>query len=195
MTIIVKKNTSGIVTGAVLPYLGKTSVAGFLLCNGDPVSRVTYGKLFATIGVLYGAGDGTTTFNLPDLRGQFIRSTLTPANVGVFQEDLTRGPVNDFVSSSSVASGGIHSHSGSTNSTGAHSHSIVTDNKSGGGAYPENASASNLTVSSSSAGSHNHTVSVNSTGSHNHTFTLNGGGDSETRPRNLAVSYIIGTGD
>ena len=46
--------------------------AGWLLCNGAVVSRTTYAALFAVLGTLYGAGDGSTTFGLPDLRGRFV---------------------------------------------------------------------------------------------------------------------------
>lgn len=46
---------------------------GYLECNGATVSRTTYATLFAAIGSAYGPGDGATTFNLPDLRGEFIR--------------------------------------------------------------------------------------------------------------------------
>lgn len=52
--------------GAIIPYGGSTAPAGWLLCNGAAVSRTTYSDLFAVIGTKYGAGDGTTTFNLPD---------------------------------------------------------------------------------------------------------------------------------
>jgi phage-related tail fiber protein len=50
-----------------------TAPAGFLKANGAAVSRSTYADLFAAIGTTYGAGDGSTTFNLPDLRGEFLR--------------------------------------------------------------------------------------------------------------------------
>lgn len=50
-----------------------TAPAGFLKCNGANVSRTTYAKLFARIGTTFGAGDGWSTFTLPDLRGEFIR--------------------------------------------------------------------------------------------------------------------------
>lgn len=56
--------------GVVLPYAGATEPAGWLLCFGQAVSRVTYAGLFAAIGTTYGAGDGSTTFVLPDLRGR-----------------------------------------------------------------------------------------------------------------------------
>jgi microcystin-dependent protein len=59
-------------SGALLPFAGSTAPAGYLLCDGSAVSRVTYASLFAVIGTTYGAGDGSTTFNLPDLRGRAV---------------------------------------------------------------------------------------------------------------------------
>lgn len=59
-------------SGALLPYGGAASPsADWLLCDGSAVSRTTYAVLFAIIGTAYGAGDGSTTFNLPDLRQRF----------------------------------------------------------------------------------------------------------------------------
>lgn len=52
--------------GAIIPYGGSTAPTGWLICNGAAVSRTTYSDLFAVIGTKYGAGDGSTTFNLPD---------------------------------------------------------------------------------------------------------------------------------
>lgn len=57
-------------SGAVLPFAGATAPAGYFLCYGQAVSRTTYAVLFAAIGTTWGAGDGSTTFNLPDLRGR-----------------------------------------------------------------------------------------------------------------------------
>ena len=58
--------------GMVVPYAGTAAPSGWLLCFGQAVSRTTYAGLFATIGETYGAGDGSTTFNLPDLRGRVV---------------------------------------------------------------------------------------------------------------------------
>ncbi len=55
-------------TGAVLPYGGSSAPANFLLCDGSPVSRSTYATLFAIIGTTFGVGNGSTTFNVPDMR-------------------------------------------------------------------------------------------------------------------------------
>jgi microcystin-dependent protein len=60
--------------GTVIWYAASIPPTGYLLCNGAPVARAQYPALFAAIGILYGAGDGQTTFNLPELRGEFIRA-------------------------------------------------------------------------------------------------------------------------
>jgi hypothetical protein len=64
-------------TGVILTFGGSTVPEGFLLCNGAAISRTTYAKLFAAIGTLYGAGDGATTFNLPDMRDKFAEGSGT----------------------------------------------------------------------------------------------------------------------
>lgn len=58
-------------TGTLLEFGGLAAPAGYLLCDGAAVSRVTYAALFAVIGVAYGPGDGATTFNVPDFKGKF----------------------------------------------------------------------------------------------------------------------------
>jgi len=59
--------------GSIVSYAGAAAPSGYLLCNGAAVSRTTYAALFAAIGTTYGVGNGSTTFNLPDLRGEFVR--------------------------------------------------------------------------------------------------------------------------
>lgn len=62
-------------TGSVFTFAGITAPEGFLLCDGSAVSRVAYAKLFGVIGETYGSGDGSTTFNLPNLINRFIEGT------------------------------------------------------------------------------------------------------------------------
>ena len=57
-------------TGVIFPYAGATAPDGYLMCDGTAVSRSTYATLFGVIGTSYGVGDGSTTFNVPDLRGR-----------------------------------------------------------------------------------------------------------------------------
>jgi microcystin-dependent protein len=56
--------------GTFFPFLGAAAPAGYLMCDGTAVSRTTYAGLFAVIGTTFGQGDGTTTFNLPDMKGR-----------------------------------------------------------------------------------------------------------------------------
>ena len=60
------------VIGKIIMFAGNTAPEGTLYCNGAAISRTTYSELFAAIGTTYGAGDGSTTFNVPDLRGRWI---------------------------------------------------------------------------------------------------------------------------
>lgn len=59
---------SGVPVGTIIPFAGNSVPQGYLLCDGSAISRTTYASLFAVIGTIYGAGDGSTTFNLPDYR-------------------------------------------------------------------------------------------------------------------------------
>lgn len=68
-----------VATGIVVPYGGSTAPIGWLMCYGQAVSRTTYANLFAVIGTTFGAGNGSTTFNVPDLRG---RAAIGPDNMG-----------------------------------------------------------------------------------------------------------------
>jgi microcystin-dependent protein len=58
--------------GIILPFTGATVPSGWALCYGQAISRTTYAGLFAVIGTTYGSGNGTTTFNVPDLRGRVV---------------------------------------------------------------------------------------------------------------------------
>lgn len=62
---------AGVPTGIIQPYAGAAAPTGYVLCYGQAISRVTYEDLYAIIGTTYGTGDGSTTFNVPDLRGRF----------------------------------------------------------------------------------------------------------------------------
>ncbi len=103
--------------GTVLAYVGSSAPSGFLICNGNTVSRTTYSELFSIIGTSFGNGDGVTTFHLPDLRGRFIRGYdgtagndpdkvtriesntggNTGNNIGSLQDDAFQGHYHNFI--------------------------------------------------------------------------------------------------
>ena len=87
--------SSGIPAGILAPFAGSTAPDGWLLCDGSAVSRTTYSSLFAVIAATYGAGDGSTTFGLPDLRGRMAMGLDnmggTSADVVLIEEADTVG--------------------------------------------------------------------------------------------------------
>lgn len=70
---IITSSTVNTPPGTIVFHCGSTAPSGYLKANGAQISRTTYSSLFAAIGVTFGFGDGSTTFNLPDLRGEFVR--------------------------------------------------------------------------------------------------------------------------
>lgn len=62
--------SASVATGSISMFGGSAAPAGFLICNGSAVSRTTYSALFSVVGTNFGGGDGSGTFNLPDLRGR-----------------------------------------------------------------------------------------------------------------------------
>jgi microcystin-dependent protein len=189
--------------GALLSYAGASAPAGWLLCDGAAVSRTTYAALFGVLGTTYGAGNGSTTFNVPDLRNKVAvgsGSTYTRAQTGG-AATVTLGtsqiPSHSHSFSDTTDSAGSHGHSGSTGSDGSHSHSYTaavarSDLLGGGGTSGATASGS----STGSAGSHSHGLSIDSGGSHSHTVsgttgTAGSGGSHENMPPFVAMPTII----
>ena len=94
-------------TGVGLPYAGNSVPTGFLLCNGQAVSRTEYQNLFDVIGTTYGNGDGSTTFNLPNLQNKFIEGAGTNAVGTVMSAGLPNitGSFDVYVYSPSICNG------------------------------------------------------------------------------------------
>ncbi len=114
--------------GVVNMWVTGTAPTGWLLCQGQAVSRTTYGSLFTVLSTTYGAGDGTTTFNLPDLRGRVPMGAGTGRNVAN-SADLTARTLGTRVSDDesitlTAAQSGLpaHGHPGSTASDSGHAH-------------------------------------------------------------------------
>jgi len=149
-------------TGQVATFAMITPPTGWLKCNGAAVSRTAYSALFARVGTTFGAGDGVATFNLPDLRGEFLRGW-----------DDTRGiDTNRGFASFQDSLFAKHSHTTLAKANG----SAVPGNTSSQGG---NVIGQNLAVASSVG------EAVNL-----HTITANAGG-TETRPRNVALLFCI----
>lgn len=117
----------------IFAYAGATAPDGFLLCYGQAVSRTDYARLFAVIGTTFGAGDGTTTFNVPDLRGRVAagRDNMGGTAAGRLTNSGTGHPGIDGTALG--AAGGEDRHQLTVAQTPAHSHGIQVSVTGGGG--------------------------------------------------------------
>ena len=118
-----------------LPYIGTTAPPGFLLCDGSAISRSVYAGLFAVIGTSCGAGDGITTFNIPNMKGR------VPVGIGA-SGVATLGGI-----------GGEQTHTNTIAEMPAHTHTWRSTYDPGGGSYPVGNGVGNLIQSTGSAGS------------------------------------------
>jgi len=157
-------STSVIPTGAVMSFAMNSAPSGWLICNGASLSRSVYPALFSAIGIIYGALDGAT-FNLPDLRGLFVRGFDASRGLdeagrafGVYQDDAYKShghTFNDYYQST----GGVST------------------------AYEKIQSSSDnfRTYANGGGGDTGHTTP--------NSVVANGG--TETRPKNIAMLYCI----
>lgn len=153
----------GIPAGMVAAFAMPTAPAQWLVCNGQAVSRTEYPNLFAAIGTMYGAGDGSTTFNLPDYRGYFLRGWDNGRGAdpdAASRSDRGDGTAGDNIGAKQTDEFKAHTH-GYRNSTGSAYGSLA--NGAMGGTVPTTC-CPGVTFSS---------------------------GANETRPLNISVLYCI----
>tara|TARA_R100000700_G_scaffold8662_1_gene12643 strand:- start:8354 stop:9562 length:1209 start_codon:yes stop_codon:yes gene_type:complete len=115
-------NLTGIVampTGAVVPFGGSSAPTGFLLCAGQAVSRSTYSALFGVISTTYGAGDESSTFNIPDLRGRVVAGQ---DDMGGSSADRLTGLTGGVDGDTLAATGGAETHVLTTAQLATHTH-------------------------------------------------------------------------
>lgn len=115
--------------GQVVTYVGTTAPAGWLLCDGTAVSRETYAALFNLIGETYGAGDGTTTFNIPDFRGKFLEGLPEGQTVGTSIAAGLPNITGQYSNTVAIAAAGTLTTGGGTSYSGAISSISTTKGK------------------------------------------------------------------
>jgi microcystin-dependent protein len=208
--------------GMIAPYAGATAPSGWLMADGSAVSRTTYAALYAALGGAsspYGQGDGSTTFNLPNLKGR------VPVGVDAAQTEFdaraetggakthtlttsempshTHSATHDHTASSGTESAD-HAHSGSTDAQGTHTHGVELRDKAvaGGGLGSYEYGFGTFAVGTNAAGNHGHNFSTGGrSAAHTHGITVNtnslttGGSGSGGAHNNLqpyiALHYII----
>ena len=153
----------GVNTGIVVPWGSASIPSGFLECNGQAVSRSTYAALFAVVSTTYGVGDGTTTFNVPDLTDRTVvnkSNTKNLAQTGGANTVTPTGNISGSTGSTTLTSSQIPSHLHSS---------------AGGGATagvpgcmsPTTVGMQMNTGNTGGGQSHDHTLSANFSGSAN----------------------------
>ena len=106
-------NIQGVNTGIVVPWGSASIPSGFLECNGQAVSRSTYAALFAVVGTTYGSGDGSSTFNVPDLTDRTIvnkSNTKSLAQTGGANTVTPTGNISGSTGSTTLTTQQIPSH-------------------------------------------------------------------------------------
>jgi len=148
-------------TGLIMPWTDSSIPSGFLECNGANVSRSTYAALFAIIGTTYGAGNGSTTFTLPNLQDN------TPLGKSGTKALASTGGANTVASSGNVA-GNLASHTLTTPELPSHSHPKSPSAGPRTGAPPgiifTRSSPGRTSGNTGGGGGHSHTLSGNFTG-------------------------------
>ena len=163
--------------GAIKPWTKATAPAGYLLCDGSAVSRSTYAELFAVVSTTYGSGDGSTTFNVPQLQGKMPQgydgNTYNLAGTGgantVTVAVTNNQAATNATNQSVTVTGSIDNTSITNAQMPSHTHSYE---KTNGGAVPNSGGPS-------STGTRAGTANANTGGSgsgtgHNHSHTLSG---------------------
>lgn len=199
-------------TGSVTIYAGLTIPAGWLECNGQAVLRATYPSLYANINTAYGAGDGSTTFNIPDLRGRMplgevtgpstrgqtggeATVALTAAQSGLVGHNHVQTPhwhsqpEHTHTQTAHDHTQPVHSHTFTTGVGGSHSHTLP-------GAKQGLATAAHNGTTSLAAGMSVNTGEINLSTSteptHSHTGTTNDGGDDVTGSGGVVETELSG---
>ena len=164
----------GVNTGIIVPWSDASIPSGFLECAGTAVSRSTYSALFGVVGTTYGAGDGSSTFNLPNLTDKCCISTSPSKALA------SSGGANTVTSTGNIA-GGASPHSLAAPELPSHAHTYNT----GGGSAANGGQFARGETDTPSVGTGDiHT--------HNSSANFSGGSDSVLQPY-LTLVYIIKT--
>jgi microcystin-dependent protein len=154
--------------GTIMPYAGDTEPKGWMFCDGRELSRDTHSGLFFVISTLYGIGNGSTTFNIPDMRGRVPATInqgsnrITTAGSGINGNTAGSSGGSETVS---LTSDELPSMSTNTSENGSHTHTL-NDNTivrvtSGTIDMASGGNVGSAAISTQSAGEHTHTVNFN----------------------------------
>lgn len=173
-------------SGVLVPFAGGSAPTGWLLCDGSAVSRSTYADLFTAIGVAYGSGNGSTTFNVPDTRGRMLTGKGTHADVDTLADNdgLAVGSRKPKHQHSVTINNDSHGHTMPQVSGGS---SILTHNNSGGHAIGY------LQAFNDGIGEIGQISSVTESNSGAVSVSVGDSGGATDQPSYVVVNYIVKT--
>jgi len=187
-------------TGSVHMMATTTAPSGYLKCNGTAISRTTYAALFAIIGTTHGAGDGSSTFNVPDLRGEFVRGwddsrgIDNGRNFGTSQSDNNKQ--HNHTASSTITDPGHFHYIASDEAINGSNNRL--ENKTGQdlrfatGGFVGNDSRQDYVAAAVTGAADTGRSEVKTTGI-SASVTVANSAAGESRPRNIAMMYVIKT--
>lgn len=179
--------------GMLMPYAGSSAPTGWLLAFGQEISRTTYASLFSAIGTTYGVGNGSSTFNLPDLRGRVIAGQDDMG--GVSADNLTNVAGDGLNGDALGATGGSEKHVITTTQMPSHSHTLnggLTTVSQGGSSFAGGLRHGAYTQSQGEDG--NGTQQTNQTGFDNYSIASAGSGAAHNNVQpTIILNYIIKT--
>ena len=163
-------------TGTILPTVATSAPSGWLLCDGTAVSRTEYSNLYNLVGTTFGAGNGTTTFNLPDLSGRSIIGVGTGSGLTARNRGDTGGAENHTLTEAQIPLHG-HPYRASYTVTGSPDASTQTN-----GGFPTKTASATTKVAFTGTPSNNQGEQIGGTG---------GGASHNNMQPFMALSYII----
>lgn len=208
--------SSGDMTSGVVYFAAFSPPTGYLKANGAAVLRTDFPRLFARIGTTFGAGDGFSTFNLPDVRGIFVRGLDEGAGINpgrtLGSREQSQNLSHAHTASTdlqglhnhslNITASGQHGHTGTAQQAGEHTHPTTV-----GGTYAfagnDLAGLTPGNKPTGSAGAHSHSLAIDPNGQHTHTgdtsyggqhghaVYINASGGNESRPINIALLGCI----
>lgn len=200
---------TGMPVGAVFAFASASNPAGYLLCNGQAVSRTVYATLFNAIGTTFGSGDEATTFNVPDMRGWFIRGRDPAARlIGSTQQSAFAAHTHPLSDPGHAHAQAAHDH---LSHTVGHNHAVTDPGHThhelatnapgvgtgnlyvGAGGFDATVGTSQTGIALAPAGDLGTTTSLAQPEIASSITGLSAGvtGETENRPQNIALDYYI----
>lgn len=182
----ISSNGMKVPVGAISIYSYSIAPTGYFICDGSAISRATYSVLFSLIGTIYGVGNGSTTFNIPDIRQKFIIGVASSGTGSTFAG--TGGAIDHLHT--------VDPPSTTCSTDGAHTHTVDPAIATTSTPSATTANISLLGIGTAGGATHTHTIDIPSTtsssnGNHSHTTDISSFNSGTANPPFIALYFIV----